>query len=119
MGEQPEDREDGIDEISVKVETGACVPDPGPVSGAESAPESVSGAEAVPAPAPVLEPAPETAVEPAPALETGSETETGPGPEREPAPKRRISKKTLWTIAGVVGGLLLVCAVAAVLVARP
>jgi Tol biopolymer transport system component len=34
-------------------------------------------------------------------------------------PKRRVSKKTVWTIIGIVLGLLVACVVAVVLVARP
>ena len=95
MGEKPGDRKDGVDEISVKVEMD--VP----------APESVSRS------GPTLESAVEPVFEPMPELEPEIE------PACEPPPKRRMSKKLVWTVVWVVLGLLLVCAVAVVLVARP
>jgi Tol biopolymer transport system component len=62
----------------------------------------------------------EPSVTPQPAASWPAAPEpAAPTPSEPEAPKRRISKKTVWTIIGVVLGLLVVCVVAVVLIGRP
>jgi dipeptidyl aminopeptidase/acylaminoacyl peptidase len=63
-------------------------------------------------------PAPAYPLPAEPSPDTGPSSAAGPEPS-DHAPPRRIPKRLVWTITGVVLGLLIVCVVVAVLVARP
>jgi Tol biopolymer transport system component len=63
--------------------------------------------------------APEPATPEPAALGPAAPMPAVPAPGEPEAPKRRVSRKTVWTIVGVILGLSVACVVAVVLFARP